>query len=195
MRILTIIAALGMATFLIASPIGSLTAQDTSTDKEVRKEKADDDHDRYYSRDYRFSIVFPQKWEIASDEDVTSLGAISERESGSDAFRENILVGSFDLGGQAYTLQQYFDGNMEYLKEKVPDIKVVSTKNIKVGDSDAIKVVYTSTIDGQQYETVQVFLIKDGRGFIITAMGEEKSFDKFSGEFDAAVSSFRFEQE
>lgn len=158
---------------------------------EVRREK-DNGQDRFYSRDYLFSIAFPMDWELAVEQDPSTLGAIGHKADPNSTFRENVLVGSFDLGGDM-SLTDYFNGNLEYLKEKVPGLVVVSQENLKFDNHDAIKVVYTSTIDGKNYKTIQVFVIKNGRGFIITAMDEASSFDTYIPVFDSIIKSFRFE--
>lgn len=149
-------------------------------------------YERYYSRDYRFSISFPSDWELAVDADPSSLGGISPLEGPQDSFRENVLVGSFDLGSKM-TLLEYFNGNLDYLKQKITDLNVISTENIKLDGNDAISVTYTSTIEGRHYKTMQVFLIKDTRGYIITTMGDANSYDKYTTKFAEIVKSFHFE--
>jgi len=148
--------------------------------------------ERYYSQDTRYSVAFPGGWELAQNTDKSSLAGISPQEDESDTFRENVLIGSFKLTGTD-NLDSYFNGNMEYLKEQIPDLEVEETMHIKVDGNDAIKVVYTSTISDTRVKTMQVFMIKDGLGYIITAMAQEAHFGAYAKTFEEVIDSFRFE--
>ena len=149
-------------------------------------------YERYYSRDYRFSVAFPQGWELANEEDAASLGAISPRAGFNDSFRENALVGSFELT-EELSLLEYFSGNLEYLKDQVPDLVVDNMQMTKLDGLDAIRLVYTSQIEGMSYKTIQVFALKEGRGYIVTGMGQEMAYNDYEEIFDGIVKSFRFE--
>jgi len=158
----------------------------------VASEDAVDPSERYYSQDARYSIAFPTSWDLATDLDETSLAGISPREDQFDFFRENVLVGSFHLTA-AETLDDYFKGNLDYLKQQIPDLEVEKTERTVLDGYDAIRLVYSSTISGTRVKTMQVFAIKEGRGYIITAMAMEPSYENYVKDFHWIIDSFRFE--
>lgn len=148
--------------------------------------------ERYYSSDGKYSIAFPPGWELAADLDPGAIAGISAREDQFDFFRENVLVGSFELA-TTNNLEDYFKGNLEYLKQQIEDLTVESEERIQLDGQPAIKLVYASTISGTRVKTIQIFMIKEGRGYILTAMAMEPSFDQFKAVFEQIISSFRFE--
>jgi hypothetical protein len=174
----------------------SLPAQDTTASKTGAKLDASADDalelQRFYSRDSRFSIALPKAWEHVLDEDPSALGAISSREGIDDKFRENLLVGSFPLN-EKMSLLEYFSGNLEYLKNQIPSLEIKKTENIKVNGVDAVRVTYVTPIEGVNYMTLQIFTIKDSRGYIITTMGEEEKYEKYESVFSKMIDSFYFE--
>jgi len=159
--------------------------------KEVVQE-ASSPSERYYSSDGKYSIAFPAQWELAADLDESSIAGISPREDGQDFFRENVLIGSFDLT-TTDNLDDYFQGNLEYLQRQIGDIEVESQERVEIDGQEAIKLIYSSTISNTRVKTVQVFLLRDGRGYIITAMAMEPAFEAFKEEFGEIIKSFRFE--
>lgn len=148
-------------------------------------------YERYLSSDQRFSILFPDHWELIYQNNY-SLAALSPIEGAHDIFRENVLVGSFRLTSSK-TLWDYFMGNLLFLKKKVPGLQLISSELIKVNGEDAVQLIYISKNQDSYYRTMQIFMVKDSRGYIITFMAEEEAFKKYSPVFNQVYESFKFQ--
>lgn len=152
----------------------------------------EEEYIRYNSPDKRFSIHFPEEWDSTFQEKESSLAAVSPPDDAYDTFRENILVDSFQLSVVA-DLKDYFSGNLEFLTSKIPNIKILKTEKLKIDDQQAIKLSYTSEMGGYHYYTIQVFMLKDRRGYIMTFMAEKKRLEDYRDIFHQIIESFQFE--
>ena len=138
-----------------------------------------------------FSIQLPSSWELANELPTNTIAALSPQDSLFDLFRENILIGSFPVDSKE-GLFNYFLFNFNYLKKKLPSINIESNDVIDIGGNEAIKLVYSSIADNQKYITVQVFSVKNGRGYIITCMSIDSEYSQFEATFDQIIDSFQF---
>jgi len=170
-----------------------IDAQAVAVVGELKIERVSEEYNRYVSPDYRFSLLFPAMWELAEDTDDASLAAISPRDGEYDHFRENVLMGSFELD-ESTSLLDYYTGNLNYLKERIPSLEVHSSNYIKIDGREAIRLVYTSTLQGTDYKTMQVFLLDAGRGYILTCMAEARSFSVYANVFNHIIESVNLEE-
>lgn len=148
---------------------------------------------RYTSVDGDYSVGLPESWEYIQDPREEGIGAVSPADDEFDFFRENVLVGSFALSSSD-TLANYFQGNIDYLLSQLPDLEVVTEEPVELGGVPAMRITFTASVAGSRVRTTQVFAVKDGRGYIVTVMALDISYDDFSDEFEEVIASFEFAQ-
>lgn len=148
---------------------------------------------RFYSRDYHYSIEFPETWEPMSLEDPGALGSVSLMESSTDDFRENALVGSYKLD-YPLTVLEYFQAGFRGLKDEIEGLEVLGLEETQMGGMEAIRLDFIiPQPSGSDYRMIQIVTVKGQRAYILAAMGKADVFDEYSETFERIIASFRFE--
>lgn len=148
---------------------------------------------RYYNEENRFSIKFPSAWEKQESSPAgIAVLALSPLETPGDPFRENVNVGVESLSRGA-TVESYFDTGLKTLREFAKEYREIATGKGKVGKENARWVVFVHKMEGLDLEVLSYFLIKRGRGYIITFTALQSTFPQRQAEFETVAQTFRFE--
>lgn len=89
------------------------------------------------------------------------------------------------------------DGYLEYAKEKLSEIysemEFSSVESLKVGGHDSRKFFCTYEAANMPFKLVIVYVFRDGYIYNLQGCALEEDFDSLLPEFEAFISSFRFE--
>lgn len=147
---------------------------------------------RYVSTKDKYSIVYPEGWELKEGMMGTSSIALSPQEGETDTFRENINVVVERLP-TAMSLDRYHDANVTELKRILGEDAEIDVADVELGDVNARRLDYSMTM-GQLRTRALAFLAVSGkRGYVITCSALPDTLDRYRGTFEEAAETFRFE--
>jgi hypothetical protein len=144
----------------------------------------------YHNRDLKenyYRISFSQTWQIKSGATL-----------GSYLFSFNTGTGSVELVDvpENTTLELFVLSQEEpRLKKEVPGYERKSYQKLAIGGSDSYELKYTSTLNGEQYENVRIYITGQDRAGVITMTVLEKEFTLFGQAVDAVITSFKWENQ
>ena len=148
--------------------------------------------ERTESADGVFSVILPAEWEMLETDDPHTLVAMSPQSDQFDFFQENLLIASFGVVEEE-TLTSYFEGNLVFLKRQIPTMGNIQQNEMMLDGQEAIRLDYVATVAGNRLVATQIFVIREGRGFIFTLMALEQDQEVFAEQFEELITSFRFE--
>ena len=134
-----------------------------------------------------FSIDYPQGWDVNPKKSSDVKVAIWSKKFGINA--AGILVVKDNAPG--HTLKTFSDFQIAALPDIIDDYAPISTEELTVDGIPAIRHTYNQTATSTAYTTVNVYLVEDGKGWIIGFPCPQKSLDSHKSIFDIALDSFR----
>ncbi|MFY0546227.1 PsbP-related protein [Brevibacillus sp. H7] len=139
-----------------------------------------------------FCFIYPKEWSIATE----SLGAVaiflSQKESESDGFQENVSIGLQDLENNEFkTLDQYVDSNIRGLEKFVTNYELVETKDLVISNIPAKQIIYTGDQGIYRIKFLQTYFIKDNVAYIISYTADQEKFDKYLKLAENVITSFQ----
>ena len=135
----------------------------------------------------RFSIDYPQGWDVNPEESSDVKVAIWSKKFGINA--AGILVAKYKATG--YTLKTFSDFQIEALPNIIKDYAPISTEELTINGIPAIEHVYGHTVTPTSYITMRVYLVEDGTGWILGFPCPQKSLDSFKSTFETVLNSLR----
>ncbi|MSU74939.1 MAG: hypothetical protein EXS55_00255 [Candidatus Magasanikbacteria bacterium] len=139
---------------------------------------------------YHFEIQYPSDWMMNDKDAATAVKLFSPLESAADTFRENINVIEKDYSQYTITLDQYFQLNLKDITA-APNFKQVESKNTTIAGQPAKKLVFMATLDDQNLEFLQYYILKDKRTYIITCTTPPDTFKKFTPTCEKLIGTFK----
>ncbi len=139
----------------------------------------------YENSEYGFSISFPSGWEETPSSDVVVLYT---NDDGSASV--NVIVEDTTLPLADYTVESKAQlENLDYYE-------LISERNRAIGGLNAYELVFAWTLftDNETYydlQDKQVFLIQNGKAYVITCGADYGVYDSFVPTFDQTLDTFR----
>ncbi len=146
---------------------------------------------RYINNKDKFSIQFPNNWEIKENYYGTNVMALSPLENNEDNFRENLNVVVETIPARM-SLEDYFSLSVKNLHQ----LNNFNDEFSGYDEFDNTKVkwlYYTHELANYKLKVVLYQLVKDGKGYSITATAKAEDFDKYKDQFQNSASTFEFE--
>lgn len=147
---------------------------------------------RYVSKKFDYSIEFPEGWEMIVEGGGLSVVAISPFENEYDSFDEAIGVIVIEGIGNV-RLEEFYRDGLEYLEASYENFYVEDEGNMRINDSKAIWNVYSYDLPDTYVKVLEYNLVRNGRGYVITADAEVSKYDEYIEIFEKSAESFRFE--
>ncbi|MGB7900965.1 MAG: PsbP-related protein [Halobacteriota archaeon] len=149
------------------------------------------EHQMTFSSDAGFSISYPGEWMIdTTDPSVSVKLYIYAAHANVGA----VSVEAADLASGA-TFDDFINANLENLTN-LRDFALISSESITFADQRACKVVWQATIPVQltdtQIKAMQILVIKNGKGYVVTYEAMPKDFDTYPSEVHEVIGSFTF---
>jgi len=149
----------------------------------------------YQNEAFGFSLEYPEKWSIKEKPTVSFfVGFFSPQESGSDDYRENLLIKSVDLSTQPnITLQEAADlWETQTAEVEGDNFKVTDKKSSTLAGESAKDIIFDikdKEIDGQGMVRI---ILKNSKGYIFQFNALKTSFDKFLPDIETILTSVKF---
>jgi len=144
-----------------------------------------------FSSDEGFKISYPGEWMIdTTDPSVSVKLYIYAAHANVGA----VSVESADLASST-TFDDFINPNLENLTN-LREFTLISSENITFANRRAYKVIWQATIPVQltdtQIKALQIFVTKNGKGYVVTYEAGPKDFDTYLSEAQAVIDSFTF---
>ena len=147
------------------------------------------DLENYESKEHAFSIHYPAKWEKKERVSGTAVMMISPKPDGKEAFRANVNVVEQDIPSDT-DLKKFSSASLTVLDKLLKNFKEVERKEVTIGTTPAVRVVYTYSYDDTELKAVLVLAVQGKNGYAITCSADSVNFDTFKQSFDDVVNSF-----
>ena len=142
----------------------------------------------YTDETNRFSIEYPDDWHINTPKNPPELKvSIWEKEVGLNPV--GLMVGKYEVSG--YSLEDFSEFRKNFLFNKTKDYISIYTEELTIDGIPALKHTYTETVGSTTYKSVNVCLVEDEIGWILSFNSPQKSFDSYKPIFDTSFNSFR----
>jgi hypothetical protein len=147
---------------------------------------------RYVSERYRYSIEFPEGWEMIVEDGGSSVIAISPPENDFDSFDEALSVLVFEGIGNV-SLEDFYEDGVEVYHESYENFSIVDEGTIQIDNHNAMWIVFSYDLPDIAVRVLEYSLVKDGKGYVITADAEDTKYERYIDIFERASEGFRFE--
>lgn len=148
----------------------------------------------YMDRLKKFTVQFPENWEVRPGMAGMDVVGISPLEGPNDTFRENVNVASQVLQSPI-KMEEFYAQGKKALSEQLPNFKEIGVGDITVNGLPVHWIEFSQTSNNLQANIKQFYILsKDGnRAFIITGASAPEKFDTFKTSMDKIVQSFKVE--
>lgn len=162
------------------------TKDDYANETKDSKEKGDKK-----TRSGGFDIKPPKGWER---NDTTMMGSdvvflMSPREGVADNFQENVNVLTEKVYGME--MDKYVDLNIRNMETGLNGFRKGSLTQKEMNGIDFTRLRYSHVSGIYTLDCEVYFVIEDGTAYVITCTAKAGQLDKWEGDFEEAVNSFR----
>lgn len=149
----------------------------------------------YQSEKYGFNLEYPSSWTLKENPTASFVtGFFSPEESGSDSYRENLLVRVVDISKQPkMTLQEAADlWENDTEKAEGNNFTVTDRKSATLAGEDAKDIIFdikTKDVDG--HGLIRITL-KNNKAYIFQFNALKTTYDKYLSNIEAILASVKF---
>lgn len=147
----------------------------------------------YENPSERFSIKYPEGWEVMESKQEISVGFLSPLESEYDKFHENLTI-SKPESSFVLDLEQLVDSQIDQLRNNFYGFRLQERKDIKISGSKGIKIIYTGLQQKFRLMLLQIFIVHNLELFLITFTSEENQFLKYQRTVKKMLNSFSIQE-
>ncbi|MFA6915956.1 MAG: hypothetical protein WC222_06130 [Parachlamydiales bacterium] len=148
----------------------------------------------YMDRLKKFTVQFPETWEVKPGMAGMDVVGISPLEGPNDTFRENVNVASQILQAPI-KMEDFYTQGKKALSEQLPAFKELGVGDSNVNGLQVHWIEFSQASNNVQANIKQYYILsKDGsRAYIITGAAPPEKFDSFKATMDKIVQSFKVE--
>ncbi|MBN2185017.1 MAG: hypothetical protein JW746_06780 [Candidatus Krumholzibacteriota bacterium] len=149
---------------------------------------------RFYSTEKKFSIIFPEGWEVRTEDwaDGCHIEAVSPWEDDEDLFSEYIGVDVQPVEGGS-SLSEVFAGMLDEQAKEFEYFKEIERGDIRLNGNDARYLIFDIGMEEGQNRVISYTLVKKGKSFLIGCVAEDVKFEDYRERFEESAGTFRFE--
>jgi hypothetical protein len=149
----------------------------------------------YDNSTYGFSMSYPAGW-IVKEAEPNSMGmVVGFLAPGGDLNDPtNYITAQVENlpASQKIALNEYSSAVISNLKSTYKDFKLLSTKDLTLGDLPGKELLYTIDNEGTPYEILLQYTIKDNKAYVLTYYAEVDSYAQLEEGAREILSSFAF---
>jgi hypothetical protein len=138
-----------------------------------------------------FSVQYPTDWDL-NDKGImgTSFVILSQPDSATDNFRENISLLIQNLEGMNIDLDKYTEISEGQLKTLATNLNLVENKRIKNDSTTYQKVVYAADQGVFRLKFEQYYWVIGPKAYVLTFTTTEATFDRYKAVGERMMNSF-----
>jgi hypothetical protein len=138
-----------------------------------------------------FTIDYPKHWSVDYTDKSVTVMFVSPKENEQDNRTENLTVTVTPLPYEASApVEKYTDGIVATIKQRSPEMEVVSSRSITIHDYPAIEVVVRGKMSGIEYTISTNYLFKGKTGYVIGYTYPNSDKDKYEEIYTKMLHSF-----
>jgi hypothetical protein len=137
----------------------------------------------------KFTIAFPEGWEVKENVEGMDLVGLSPVEGPSDKFQENVFVASTEMK-EPHEADEILDDSLSVMINTITDFKPEKRDHAEVGGIEAARLTFTWRQGPYHLTSVVYVLPGRDRAYQIRATAESQAWDRVLPVFEKIVSSF-----
>ena len=157
--------------------------------------KKEQDPGRYYNEEYKFSIAFPDNWEVKENDFIGNpeiVSAFKGTESDDKSFRENIQVTKTMLP-ETTTFSSFNTLFIETLETKLDGFLKEDNGEATINDLNATWISFSYNLNEEKRNALYYFIKNDQNIYLIIGTAKPESYGESKGNFKKAITSFKIE--
>lgn len=162
-----------ISTILAVSLLGAMTVESAIASK-------------YESKDKKYSIEFPDDWDVKEGYMGTDVMGVSKVEGET----VNVVVSQLQ---KPQSLQEYTAGGCEALGKELTDFKLIDSGNSTIDGEPALWCLFTAKENGTAIQVLDYLFTKDKFGYVITCGSSPSNFDAAKPSLEKIAQTFKFE--
>lgn len=178
----------------VAEPVAPPSTSAPSTIEQTGMSKEPGQAGLYMDRLKKFTVQFPETWEVKPGMAGMDVVGISPLEGPNDTFRENVNVASQVLQ-TPIKMEDFYTQGKKALSEQLPAFKELAVGDTNVNGLNVHWIEFSQASNNIQANIKQYYILsKDGsRAYIITGAAPPEKFDGFKATMEKIVQSFKAE--
>ncbi len=145
----------------------------------------------------QYSFTYPEEWELCRNDGVIEIQYDCD-ESTTTAKLATVSVLAFDLQDATQLAKDYWESHEADLKSLYTDYKLLDTEELvddgkKLGNTVALKVKYSGTLNGISYFNEQIICCRSGSVYLVTLVVPSEYESKVVDVIEAVRKDFIFE--
>lgn len=153
-----------------------------------------------------YKVIDPNDWEIFNGDvfrvkypaDWTNLGSFDEAEfvlippSTMEQITTCNVTFMTEETGLIQNARKYADKSLEQIIQHYTDIIIEGNTSIRIGEIEAVKLLYTFNNNGTDYKIKQALFINNGMGYVLTFGGLTDDYSAYESTFDSIMCTIQF---
>lgn len=139
-----------------------------------------------------FSVSYPETWRVREKIYGMTVAFTAPFTDSSDGFAPSLSVTSENAPSSTSTLEGYYRSSKQNLKVIFPDYLEQKNRSLTVSGEPGRELVYTVSREKLALRVMQIFTVKKGRFYVITATVAQNGGVDSEEEIRTIINSFRF---
>lgn len=132
-----------------------------------------------------FGIGYQADWSISQEKDSK---VVFQANKATTAAKPASLEVSFETTG--LQVKDYAKQRQNELEKSLKNFKLVYSSDTKSSNADAVKAMYYADDDNIRYQYLELYVIKDNKGYVVTYKSDSTSFSNKARTIDRILKSF-----
>jgi hypothetical protein len=150
-----------------------------------------------YSKTYTLSIRFPKNWHgeevLETSGGVTTIALFLSPLEEDDAEQENMNLLVEDIRDTGLSLDDYTERAVRQEQNIFSDYTLLSSVPLQITGFPAHSIRYSAVFHGRKLFFEQVWVLREGKVFVLTFAAPEETFQQYATIFRQMVDTFSFE--
>ena len=145
----------------------------------------------------QYSFTYPEEWELCRNDGVIEIQYDCD-DSATTAKFATVSILAFDLEDASQLAKDYWESHEADLKSLYTDYKLLDTEELvedgkKLGNTVALKLKYSGSLNGISYFNEQIICCRSGSVYLITLVVPSEYESKVSDVLETIRKDFIFE--
>jgi hypothetical protein len=145
----------------------------------------------YQNKDKGYAISLPLEWNLKELKEMGLDVLVMMPPNPADGSMHERITVIFSENDDKLNLEKFYSMSLQNLKETLPAFKVEEFSTVRLGNTEAKKLVYYDKEGHHDSKIVQYFVVSKNKVFIITCSADPQEFGKYKSLFEDVAKSFR----
>lgn len=136
-----------------------------------------------------FTLTLPSGWTVKEGgENNVFIASSSEKGD----LSENLVIVSFKMITQKYTLDQFYSQGLTALQEKLQNFRLIKNGQGTIGGVPTKWLIYEHSLDNIHAEVIQYLVLTKEKGYVLTFTASPENFDQAFPLFQKISNTIQF---